>query len=159
MWFGGEIISYQINRSTMLIMPISSFESKVLEMNNEFIIKENSFKIIKDSCKYFGSSYIGRCEGSKYILNSSMKLPVVIEESNDIIFFPTSSSKQLNCIWINYDYIKKIEIIDSKNSMIIFKNDKKFIIGISYYVLDNQLIRCMKLKLYLMERKKELCFR
>ena len=34
-----------------------------------------------DSCKYFGSSYQGRYEGTKNLIGMNYKLPIIIEES------------------------------------------------------------------------------
>ena len=94
--------NYEINGETLAIIPIDENKCKIIEENNELIVYNKSSSIINNSCKYFGSSYQGRKNGSKNILGSSHKLPIIIEEISKILFFPTSSPRNDNCIWIFY---------------------------------------------------------
>ena len=52
--------SYEINKETIAIVPINNNNSKVLEEENTININKNSSMIIDDSCRFFGSSYMGR---------------------------------------------------------------------------------------------------
>ena len=65
--------------------------------------------IIKRSCEYFGSSYNGRHEGTKKLIGISHKAPIIIEESKNLIYFPTSSPRLLDCVWIGLNNIKDYE--------------------------------------------------
>ena len=60
--------SYEINKETIAIVPINNNNSKVLEEENTININKNSSMIIDDSCRFFGSSYMGRHEGTKSLL-------------------------------------------------------------------------------------------
>ena len=62
-------------------------------------------KIIENSCRYFGSSYNGRHIGTKNLTGINYKSPIIIEETKNIIFFPTTSPKQSDCSWISLKYI------------------------------------------------------
>ena len=44
---------------------------------------------------------------SKGILNIDMKVPILVEESHDIIFFPVTSCINKNSIWISYQNLIK----------------------------------------------------
>ena len=81
---------YEINASTLAIIPIDDKTSRVYEEEGEYIINKNSNKLIDYNCKFYGSSYRGRCEGTKYLTGIKSKFPIIIEESRNIIFFPTS---------------------------------------------------------------------
>ena len=78
-------MNYEINEGTLAILP-SEKQSKVLEDRGEYIIPNTPFEIMDYSCKYFGSSYEGRKEGTKAILDINYKVPIVVENSRNIIF-------------------------------------------------------------------------
>ena len=81
------------------------------------------------------------------------KSPIVVEESNEIIFFPTSSPRVNNCYWLSLKNIKKYEPNKDK-SKIIFKNEIELLINISYGSLQNQILRSTMLESVLRQRKK-----
>ena len=85
------MISYEINCNTMALIPIDENNTKIIERNKIFIINNNIMDIIKNSCEYFGSSYLGRKEGTKNLTGITHKSPIIIEESNKLIYFPTES--------------------------------------------------------------------
>ena len=144
---------YEINNSTLLLMPLSLQQIRVYEYEKEFIINNNIKKIIDNSCKFFGSSLIGRQEGTKNMINVSVKAPIIIEESKNIIFFPTKSPREKDCIWISYNNLIKYTKNGSKVSL-FFKNNIVIDIDVSYYIIDNQITRCIKLEKELLKRKK-----
>ena len=82
--------NYEINRNTLAILSCGKEKSKIIEDDKEFYVNLSPLKIIDNSCKYFGSSYDGRFNGTKSILGISHKSPIIIEESSRIIFFPTT---------------------------------------------------------------------
>lgn len=143
---------YEINSNTLIIIPISKKVSKVIEINEEFMINKNSTEIIDDSCKFFGSSYNGRFEGTKKLIGVNYKSPIIVEESREIIFFPTSSPRFDNCYWVCLNKIDKFKktIHDSK---IIFKNGLEIDIPVSYSSLENQILRSTLLESKLRDRK------
>ena len=96
---------YEINSSTLAIISMNDSCCKVLEEEEEYIINKSAYDVIDNSCKYFGSSYKGRYEGTKSLLGMNYKLPIIIEESRNIIFFPTSSPKLNDCFWISLNNI------------------------------------------------------
>ena len=146
--------NYEINASTLCIVPIDEKRSWVYEYDNKFIVNMSCFGIIKRSCLFFGSSYLGRKEASCNFLLSSYKLPVVIEETSDIIFFPTSSPTRGKSIWISYNNLEVVDRIDQHFSSLFFKNHNEIKVEVSYFVLTNQIMRCNRLKNELNKRKK-----
>ena len=85
--------SYEVNVSTLAIIAVNDKLSRIIEKDKEFFINKSTISIIDESCRYYGSTYEGRCDGTKSLLNYSYKLPIIIEESRSLIFFPTSSPK------------------------------------------------------------------
>lgn len=144
--------SYEINNSTLAIIPISKKCSKVIEENNNFIINDSTTNIIDHSCKFFGSSYNGRCDGTKNLVGFNYKSPIIVEESKEIIFFPTSSPRFDNCYWISLNNIKDY-FKEGKQTVLLFKNGQKITLDISYGSLENQILRSTRLESVLRKRK------
>ena len=140
---------YEINDSTLALIPIDEKNTKVLEENKSFIVNMNSMNIIKKSCEFFGSSYLGRKGGTKYLTH---KAPIIIEESKNIIYFPTTSPRLKECIWLSLKHIKDYKNNNGK-SIVIFENGQAMTLDISYFSLDNQYLRATKLDLILRKRK------
>lgn len=145
------IEEYEINEDTQAIIPINEHQSRVYEKEEEYIVNMPSNKIISYNCSFYGSSYNGRCEGTKSLIGIKTKYPIIIEESRKIIFFPTSSTRGQQTNWISLNNIKNYDK-DEISSIINFKNGKKLPIDISYYSLNNQYYRAMMLKQKLYER-------
>ena len=145
---------YEINSATLAIIPIDNEKSIVYEEAEEYIIEKSSNSIIKENCEFYGSSYEGRCIGTKALTGIKTKYPIIIEESRNIIFFPTSSSRTKQSSWIALNKIEKYNKYNNK-SKIFFKNEKKINLDISYYSLENQICRATMLKSKLYERKLE----
>ncbi len=137
--------SYEINEDTLAVMPINCYETKIIEREGEYVISKKAYDIMDESCQYYGSTYNGRLKAAKKLLDCSYKIPILVEESENIIFFPTKSSLLDDCIWINMNSIKKSEKIGNKTK-ILFINGEEVIIDISKLSFDNQIYRSFKLE-------------
>lgn len=143
--------NYEINEDTYVVIGENFGRTKVIEKDNSYEINEEAYKIMDDNCKYYGSSYYGRVEASKAILNCSYKLPVIVEESSSMIFFPIKSTLLDDCTWINLNSIKCVEKLGSKTK-ITFINDKEMIFDISKLSLENQIYKSSKLETTIIKR-------
>jgi len=144
--------TYEINKQTLAIIPIGEDLSTVIEENDILNITKPIQEIIEDSCVYFGSSYNGRLEGSKKMLGFNYKTPIVVEESNEIIFFPTTSPRNNDCHWISLNHIKEIKKT-TKETKILFKSGQEINLNVSYNSLENQLFRATRLQAIVRDRK------
>lgn len=143
---------YEINSSTLAIVPLGENISKVYEEEAEYIVSKSTNSIIKENCEFYGSSYEGRCKGTKKLTGIKSKFPIIIEESRNIIFFPTSSIRSNDNMWISLNNIKSYAEQDL-NSKITFKNNENIDLDISYYSLDNQICRAHMLNSKLYDKK------
>ncbi len=146
-------MKYEISRGTLAIVPNSEENSLVYEDDSRYIVNETPFKIMEESCKYFGSTYDGRKDSAKAILGAEYKVPIIIEENNNIIVFPTTSPSSADCVWISLGRIKIFEKIDSSNTKIIFDNNREIIVPCSYRTIENQVSRASRLDLVMRNRK------
>ena len=109
-------------------------------------------EIISNSCEYFGSSYEGRLIGTKNLIGAKYKAPIIIEEANEIIFFPTASPRVEDCHWISLKHVDKLEKNGLKTK-ILFKNGQELNLNVSYGSLENQLLRATRLQSIMRDRK------
>lgn len=148
-----ELSSYEINFETLLIIPCGKLKSTVYEIDEEFVVNKTPLEIVKDSCLYFGCSYDGRKDGTKSLIGVDMKVPIIIEDSKNIIFFPISSCINKNSIWISYQNLLKYSKLNEFSTVLYFQGNKKIGVDAKYNLVDNQVIRCNKLDSLLVKRK------
>ncbi len=146
--------SYEINKDTYAVMSINEGISKVLEKDDEYFINKNSYEVMEDSCSYYGSSCEGRIKGTKQILGSNYKVPIVVEESNEIIFFPTESASNSNCIWLSLNNIKSYERSNGFTK-VIFNSGKELIVKMSISSFETQILRANRLGSIIRKRRGE----
>lgn len=144
--------NYEINEDTLAIIPKDNKTTIVYEKYNNYIINQSIEKILNNSCKYYGSTFDGRKISSSSVLKINYKVPIIIEESSNMIFFPTSSMKNNNCSWISLNNIDRYER-NYRGSKIIFNNGKTIVFPISYGILNNQILRSTRLSYLFKERK------
>ena len=118
------------------------------------MVESTPYKVMEHSCEYFGSSIEGRICGTKNMLGSIYKPPLLVEESKKIIFFPTESPNTDENIWISLNNIKEYKKHDHK-TIIKFKNDKVIEVNIPCYSIDNQVLRATRLQTVYFDRKND----
>ena len=140
-----DIDSYEINKNTCAILNVNNEVSKIIEKKQEYLLHKKCFEVMEDSCSYYGSSYEGRLKGTKMILGGIYKLPIIIEEVNDIIFFPTSGLNNNNCSWISLNQVKRYEPCKGYTK-VTFNGGKSIILKISPSSFEMQLLRATRLQ-------------
>ena len=149
-------MEYEINKGTLAIMPNENQSSLVYEDDERFLIHQSPFQIMEESCKYFGSTYEGRKDSARSILGAEYKVPVIVEDTDNLIVFPTTSPKSDDCIWISLKRVKNFERIDNSNTRVIFDNNREIIVPVSYRTLENQISRASRLDFMMRKRKSNL---
>ena len=145
-------MKYEISNGTLAIVPNEENNSLVYEDNERYIIDQKPYQIMEESCKYFGSTYKGRKDSAKSMLGAEYKVPIIIEDTNNLIIFPTTSPTSDDCVWISLKRVKSIEKVDSFNTRIIFDNDREIIVPSSFRSVENQLSRASRLDVIIRKR-------
>lgn len=146
-------MKYEVSNGTLAIVPNEKDSSLVYEDDDRYIIEQKPFKIMEESCKYFGSTYEGRKDSAKEILGAEYKVPIVVEDSDNLVVFPTTSPFSDDCVWISLKRVKRFEKIDACNTKILFDNGKEIIVPCSYRSIENQVSRASRLDYILRMRK------
>lgn len=144
--------SYEINKDTCAVISINNDLTRVVEKNEEYIVNKTTYEVMEDSCQYYGSTYLGRIKGTKNLLGSAYKVPIIVEESNDLIFFPTEASNSAKCVWIALNHIEKYEK-DNRFTKVTFDSGKQIIVKMSISSFEMQLLRANRLGSIMKKRK------
>jgi competence protein ComK len=149
------IEEYEINPMTLAVLPLQyggKLYSQIYQMDDELHSPFKPLELIKKSCRLFASSYEGRKEGSRQLIGITHKIPITIDSTNLMYFFPTTSPNNPRCAWISHEHVLHYEKVDSTNTLIIFRNKESIIIPISIYSFENQMLRTALLRTKLMQR-------
>ena len=146
---------YEIDLSTLMLIGIDEYKTRVITIDSEFIVNFDTKKIIDNSCKFFGSSLTDRVNMTKRLININSKSPIVIEESRNIIFFPLKSIRDKCNIWISFNNLEKYVKSENKTTF-IFNSGKEVIVDFSYYIIDNQVTRSLMLDYEIKKRRESL---
>ena len=136
---------YEINSNTLALISYND-KTKVYENNKVFVVDKIANKIVEDSCSFFGSSLSGRQKGTASLIGVTYKCPIIIEESKNIIFFPTCSPRINKCSWISSNNIENYYSTESGKVIIRFKNGQKLLLSSTYGIIDNQILRSTRLE-------------
>ncbi len=147
--------NYTINNQTLAIIPIGKNKSKVYETDNVLIIEKNSQKIIEESCEFYGSTYEGRRKGTVNLIGVTHKSPIIVENSQSIIFFPTASPRSKDCSWISLNNLDVYAPFDT-DSTIRFQNNLTIKLPISSKIINNQVLRATRLESVIKKKEKML---
>ena len=138
-------MSYIISTDTLAIIPHGK-KTKIIEQKHNIISNEITSEIIKRNCYINGSTLEGRVKGSSYLLGSTYKPPIIINDSLNIILIPTHSIRNNRCNWINLITMLHYTPTSDNKVLIEFINNRKLIIDISYNIFDKQVLRATRLE-------------
>ena len=149
------IEEYEINTWTMFVEPVTyggKIYSRAVELEDEFLSPFKPLDIIKKGCVYFGVDYESRKKGTRQLIGYSRKIPIVIEPTNHIYFFPTVSPLTPECIWISLEHVECYRRVSSKKTMIIFRNKESHVFPVPIGTIEGQMLRTSLLKTKLLQR-------
>lgn len=144
---------YEINSCTVALIPLSNFTTKVIETEKVLIVDKTCKEVVNDSCKFFGSSLQGRCDGTKAMVGFNYKAPIIVEETHQIIFFPTHSPRLNECMWFALNYIEDYTE-QADNTVVKFKNGQILEVKVSTTSIENQILRATRLESVLLHKIK-----
>lgn len=147
--------NYKISPNTLAVIPIGQRKTKVYEKDDIIIVNQSARKIIEDNCEYYGSTYDLRKKNTVKLIGVTHKSPIIIEDSTNMIFFPTQSPRLNTCSWIslnNLEYYGAYGI----NSIVKFYNNFSIQLPISKEIISNQVLRATRLESVTRKRKEDL---
>ncbi|MCM3760988.1 competence protein ComK [Alkalihalobacillus oceani] len=139
------VSTYEIHEETLALYPHRDveYQTKVIEMEAVYYVKEPPLRIIEQSCKLNGASYAGRREWAAYVTKHTYKLPILIQEQGSIIASPTHSPEHLDCVWILAAHVTDLYPDRSgpdEKTTILFRTGLKLTLPVSYASFRSQLL-------------------
>ena len=146
-------MKYKVNIDTLALVPNGHCSSHVIENSNSYVLNKSTFRVIEDSCEYFGVDYKSRVKNSINFINSKYKTPIIVQETNRLIFFPITSPSRGNTTWISFNNIDNYyPCKNKKNTIVLFKNGKEMKIDVSFYSFNQQYLKASKIFTKLVDR-------
>lgn len=144
---------YIINENTLAVVMIDKNNCMIIESDRELFISMSCIDVINNSCIYYGASYKGRIEASKFLLGKDYKLPIIVSEFYDILLFPIGSKQTDVCTWI---CLKKLDnyIIDGDMVEFIFKCNRSYNVLVGKKSFESQLLKAYDLNRIIKNRCK-----
>lgn len=97
-------------------------------------------------CTTYGTSISNNRKMCRNILDASQNLPICFSIVHDIIFLPTKSIRNENCVLINSNRIQSILPLSSKTSRVCFCDDTHIDIQCSKTTILMQIARAQQIR-------------
>lgn len=149
---GFRLENYILNKDTLALVALDSKTSMIIEKNKDFFVNMFWKDIINNSCLYYGSSYDGRVEGSKALLKRDYKLPIIVSEFYDILFFPITGKEDI-CTWLSLNNLESYDF-EGDRVEFIFKCGKSYNIMVGRRSFESQLLKAYDLNMIIKNRYK-----
>ncbi len=121
-----------ITRATEAIIPVYNefghLHSVIYESMEKHFITMTPKKLIEENCRFYFSTFEGRMEAARELLNITQMVPICISERTKIYLFPTCSPRNEECMWLNPVHIKGIYPLLADQSEVILTGGEKITI-------------------------------
>lgn len=115
---------------------LGEHKSKILTTNGIIYSKLSAIHLLNNACVRYASTLEGRIHAAKLMLNYMHKTPVIIAP-NIIGAFPTTSYKNVDCVWI-FNHLFSVNELGDGISQIVFSNGMHTTVKASKRVLLKQ---------------------
>lgn len=95
-------------------------------------------------CYQYGCSLKERQRFVGTLLHIRQKIPVLINDRDTMLIFPTMSIHNMNCVWLVYHQIIKIKKYQY-GCMVYFRGGAKLFFNMDIRSIKRQMIRCEKI--------------
>ena len=140
---------YIVNENTMAFIPDfngnGGIETWILEVESLKKCHLNPLELIDYNLRFFGSSLKGANEGTRHILGEVQMFPIIINLKRLLVWFPTTSQRNKDCVWIALDHIKDYSK-KYHNTQVMFTNGSSILLPISFRSFEKRMHRAYELK-------------
>ena len=144
--------NYLITKATIGLKKINN-KTIIYDDNQTKIINKNIKTILEYNCNYYGSSFYGRRKSSQIILDKKYKVPIMLEEKNNLVLIFINSIRKKECMILNVNKI--INFFEENNQLkIICWNNYIFKENISKLSFEKLIVNSIKLSNILNYHKK-----
>ena len=145
---------YIITKKTYALIPVGT-KTRVIEDSKVYLVNEEISTLVARNCFHYGSSLMGRQKGSSYLLKTTYKPPIIMNEKELLILIPTHSIRNKKCCWITLNSILSYYPAPYNLVFLEFKNNNKMKLPISYSIFDRQVLKATRLESILRGRNNQ----
>ena len=132
---------YRITKRTVAILPCYDMMKQsiiVLEDGSTIMTPLRPYQLLQLSCRQYNSSIEERIVTAKRVASVKGKVPIVIEPSLGLVFFPTKSPKRDDCEW--YAWSHMIDVLEEDGqTKLKTRNGMILPVNASPYIVRNQM--------------------
>ncbi|WP_186321482.1 competence protein ComK [Bacillus sp. FJAT-22090] len=127
-----------ISRKVLLVKSafIGDHKSEIMTTNGIIYSNMSVLNLLNNACIRYASTLEGRIHAAKVMMNYAHKTPVIIAP-NEIGAFPTTSYKNVDCVWI-FNHLFSVNDLGNGISQIVFNNGIQTTVRVSKNVLLKQ---------------------
>ena len=145
------MINFILNENTVAIKKQYN-KTIIYNVENFKVFNKSINRILDDNCLINGSSLKARKKYAKKVLNIEYKVPLIINENNNLILLQINSIRKKDCLYI---VLNKIIDYSMENGYLKIKciNNNYFYVNLSIYSLEKMIVNATKLLNYFNAKK------
>ncbi|MBD7984570.1 competence protein ComK [Sporosarcina sp. Sa2YVA2] len=120
--------------------------TKVLCRNGTVLVEGTPENILNATLLYYGTSLRGARDGTKSILGDIKRIPILMNETLGLYWFPITSPAKPGCIWLALNNIISYEEIDETHTKVWMNGGSFIIVPISKSLLASRIQRAYNLR-------------
>ncbi|WP_404405137.1 competence protein ComK [Jeotgalibacillus malaysiensis] len=143
-------VDYMINQQTMAIRCARhlEYQTHIIETGKSCYSSMTSLQLMDYACKMGGSTYKGRQESVKFKFSFYSKIPILINQNEEIIMLPTHSPSHIDNIWISLEHFHRAyEHPEQGKAIVEFINGERITVNCSLKTINKQHQRASALML------------
>lgn len=135
--------NYLISNKTIAVIK-NKRKTIIINVDKVVVINKSVKNILEYNCNYYGSSFDGRIKCAKDILNIKYKIPIVIDDKNNIVLISLNSPRDSSNVYLVTNKILNYEIINN-NLRVFCLNNVNFKVKLSKNVFEKLLLNSIKI--------------
>lgn len=134
---------YLVSNKTIAVIK-NKKKTIIINVDKVVVINKSIKNILEFNCNYYGSSLDGRIKCAKDILNIKYKIPIVIDDKNNIVLVSLNSPRNSSNVYLVTNKILNYEIVN--NYLRVFcLNNINFRVKLSKNVFEKLLLNSIKI--------------
>ena len=150
---------YIIKRETGMILPHYSengcLYSRVFEGTESFLVEKKPLELIDFSTAYYGHCLKGALAAARKALGNIDMPPVKISGILGMYWFPCSSPKKNDCVWLNIEHIIDFEAVGRRTVKVTMKHGHSIELEMSFRRFIRKYHHALSYKSIMEQRAKE----
>ncbi|AJD92237.1 hypothetical protein JMA_29200 [Jeotgalibacillus malaysiensis] len=141
---------YKINQKTMAIRCARhlEYQTHIIESGQSCYSPMTPLQLMDYACIMGGSTYKGRQDSVRYKFSFYSKIPILVNQNEEIIMFPTHSPTHIDNTWISLEHFHKAyEHTERGKAIVEFINGERITVSCSVKTINKQHQRASALML------------